>query len=100
MAFDFPALIVHAARTRALSAGTVIGSGTVSNGDEGEPGRPVAEGGRGFSCLAEARMVEAIRDGALRTPWLASGDQVRMEMRHEGRSLFGAIEQTVIEVEA
>ena len=100
MAFDFPALIVHAARTRALSAGTVIGSGTVSNGDEGEPGRPVAEGGRGFSCLAEARMVEAIRDGAPRTPWLASGDQVRMEMRHEGRSLFGAIEQTVIEVEA
>ena len=98
MAFDFPALVVHAARTRSLSAGTVLGSGTVSNGDEGEPGRPVAEGGRGFSCLAEARMVEAIRDGAPRTPWLASGDRVRIAMRHGGRSLFGEIDQTVIEV--
>ena len=89
MAFDFPALIAHAARTRPLSAGTILGSGTVSNEEEGV----------GHACLAEARMVETIRDGAPRTPWLASGDRVRMAVRHEGRSLFGEIDQTVIEVE-
>lgn len=104
MAFDFPALVVHAARTRALGAGTILGSGTVSNGDPDGPGRPVSEGGRGFSCLAEARMVEAIREGSPRTPWLAGGDHVRIAMRHDGpsggRSLFGEIEQTVIEGEA
>ena len=94
MAFDFPTLVAHAARTRPLSAGTVLGSGTVSN-----EGGPLPDGGPGFSCLAEARMVETLRHGAPRTPWLASGDRVRIEMRREGRSLFGAIEQTVIEVE-
>lgn len=97
MIFDFPALIVHAARTRPLSAGTIIGSGTVSNkGADGGPGRPIAEGGVGYSCLAEARMVERILHGASRTPYLRFGDEVRIEMNDEtGHSIFGAIEQKV-----
>lgn len=99
MAFDFPALVVHAARTRALGAGTILGSGTVSNADADGPGRPVSEGGRGFACLAEARMVEAIRHGSPRTPWLGAGDHVRIAYAHEGREPFGAIDQTVIEGE-
>ncbi len=95
MTFDFPALVVHAARTRALGAGTIIGSGTVSNADpEGDSGRTVAEGGRGYSCLAEQRMAETIRDGAPKTPFLRDGDIVRIEMKDaQGHSIFGAIEQ-------
>jgi fumarylacetoacetate (FAA) hydrolase len=97
MIFDFPALIAHAARTRPLGAGTIVGSGTVSNkGADGGPGRPVAEGGVGYSCLAEARMVETIRDGATKTPFMRFGDTVRIEMKNRGgQSIFGAIEQTV-----
>ena len=97
MTFDFPALIAHAARTRGLGAGTIIGSGTVSNRDEdGGPGRPVAEGGRGYACIAELRTVETLRHGAPRTPFLKRGDTVRIEMRDKDRHpLFGAIEQTV-----
>jgi len=97
MTFDFPTLIAHAARTRPLSAGTVIGSGTVSNKDpDGGPGRPVSEGGRGYSCIAEIRMIETIRDGKPKTPFLRFGDRVRIEMLDaEGRSLFGAIDQVV-----
>ena len=97
MNFDFPALIAHAARTRPLGAGTIVGSGTVSNkGADGGPGRPIAEGGVGYSCLAEARMVETIRDGATKTPFMRFGDTVRIEMKNAGgQSIFGAIEQTV-----
>jgi fumarylacetoacetate (FAA) hydrolase len=96
MTFDFPTLIAHAARTRPLGAGTIIGSGTVSNRDaDGSPGKPVAEGGLGYSCIAEQRTVEAIRFGEARTPFLAFGDQVRIEMRSDGRSVFGAIDQIV-----
>lgn len=97
MTFDFPRLIAHAARTRPLSAGTIVGSGTVSNRDEGGgPGRPVSDGGLGYSCIAEVRMVETIRAGAPKTPFLAFGDSVRIEMKDEaGHSLFGAIEQAV-----
>jgi len=97
MTFDFPALIAHAARTRALVAGTIVGSGTVSNRDgDGGPGRPVAEGGRGYSCIIEQRMVETIRTGEPRTPFLGPGDRVRIWMEDDGgRSLFGAIEQSV-----
>lgn len=97
MTFDFPRLIAHAARTRPLSAGTIIGSGTVSNRDaDGGPGRPIAEGGLGYSCIAEVRMVETIRAGEPRTPFLAFGDEVRIEMKDKaGHSLFGAIEQKV-----
>ncbi|MEM6662203.1 MAG: fumarylacetoacetate hydrolase family protein [Pseudomonadota bacterium] len=97
MTFDFPALIAHAAKTRDLAAGTIIGSGTVSNrGPDGGPGKPVGDGGRGYSCLAELRMVETINSGAAATPFLVSGDTVRIEMQDsDGRSIFGAIEQQV-----
>ena len=97
MTFDFPTLVAHAAKSRPLAAGSVIGSGTVSNRDpEGGPGTPVDEGGRGYSCLAEVRMVEKIRNGEIKTPFLAFGDSVRIEMLDaEGRSLFGAIDQEV-----
>lgn len=97
MAFDFGALIAHAARTRALGAGTIIGSGTVSNrGSDGGPGASIADGGAGYGCLAELRAVETLRGGAAQTPFLAPGDTVRIEMRGPSkRSLFGAIEQTV-----
>jgi fumarylacetoacetate (FAA) hydrolase len=65
MTFDFPRLIAHAARTRALSAGTIIGSGTISNRDaDGGPGRPIAQGGDGYSCIAEQRVVEKLTEGA------------------------------------
>jgi fumarylacetoacetate (FAA) hydrolase len=97
MTFGFPALVAHAAKTRILAAGSIIGSGTVSNkGADGGPGRPVAAGGRGYSCIAEQRVVETILDGAPRTPFLRFGDRVRIEMNDRaGRSIFGAIEQTV-----
>jgi fumarylacetoacetate (FAA) hydrolase len=97
MTFDFPTLIAHAAKTRPLSAGTIVGSGTVSNrGPDGGPGRPVADGGLGYSCVAEVRMVETILSGAPKTPFLKFGDRVRIEMRdRNGRSLFGAIDQVV-----
>ncbi len=97
MTFDFPTLIAHAARTRSLSAGTIIGSGTVSNrGPDGGPGRPIAEGGVGYACLAEVRTVETILHGAPKTPFLRHGDVVRIEYGGvRGRHMFGAIEQRV-----
>ena len=97
MTFDFPTLIAHAAKTRSLGAGAIIGSGTVSNRDsDGGPGRPVAEGGLGYSCIAEIRVVETIRHGAPRTRFIRFGDRVRIEMRDAaGQSTFGAIDQTV-----
>jgi len=96
MTFDFPRLIAHAARTRPLAAGSIIGSGTVSNKEGGEPGRPVAAGGAGYSCIAEQRTIETLAEGKPRTPFLAFGDRVRIEMLDAaGRSLFGAIEQEV-----
>jgi fumarylacetoacetate (FAA) hydrolase len=98
MTFDFGTLIAHAARTRALVAGTIIGSGTVSNRDGGGgPGRPIQEGGRGYSCLAEVRTIETILHGAPKTPFLKAGDMVRIEMVDAKRhSIFGAIEQAVV----
>ena len=96
MTFDFPQLIAHAARTRPLAAGAIIGSGTVSNRLDGGPGRPVAEGGVGYSCIAEQRTIETIESGAPKTPFLRFGDTVRIEMKDKaGRSIFGAIEQVV-----
>ncbi len=97
MTFDFPTLIAHAARTRPLGAGTIIGSGTVSNRDEGGgPGRPVAQGGLGYSCIAEQRTVETILHGEARTPFMRFGDTIRIEMKDRaGHSVFGAIEQEV-----
>jgi fumarylacetoacetate (FAA) hydrolase len=97
MTFDFGTLIAHLAKTRSLGAGTIVGSGTVSNKDaDGGPGKPVSEGGLGYSCIAEVRTVETILRGAAETPFLKHGDTVRIEMlddRHH--SIFGAIEQTV-----
>ncbi|TIN86473.1 MAG: 2-keto-4-pentenoate hydratase, partial [Mesorhizobium sp.] len=96
MTFDFPALIVHAARTRPLAAGTIIGSGTVSNKLDGGPGKPVSAGGAGYSCIAELRMIETIVSGESKTPFLRFGDTVRIEMKDKaGHSIFGAIEQKV-----
>lgn len=96
MTFAFPALIAHAARTRDLPAGTVIGSGTVSNRDaEGGPGRPVAEGGRGYACIAEQRVVETLLHGTARTAFLAPGDTVTIRMDGPEGSLFGDIHQSV-----
>ncbi|MFN3523544.1 MAG: fumarylacetoacetate hydrolase family protein [Phenylobacterium sp.] len=98
MTFDFGRLVAHAAKTRALAAGTIIGSGTVSNrGADGSPGKSIAEGGLGYSCIAELRSVEAIAHGAPTTPFLRYGDRVRIEMRDARRhSIFGAIEQEVV----
>jgi fumarylacetoacetate (FAA) hydrolase len=97
MTFDFPTLVAHAAKTRPLVAGSIIGSGTVSNrSPDGGPGRPIDEGGVGYSCLAELRTIETLRNGAAKTPFLKFGDRVRIEMLDaDGRSIFGAIDQTV-----
>jgi fumarylacetoacetate (FAA) hydrolase len=97
MTFDFGTLVAHAAKTRALAAGTIVGSGTVSNrgADEG-PGKPISEGGLGYSCLAELRTVETILTGKAKTPFLLGDDTVRIEMMDaKGHTIFGAIEQTV-----
>lgn len=87
MQFNFAQLVAHAAKTRPLGAGTIIGSGTVANEDES----------LGASCLAEKRVLEVIKDGAAKTPFLQFGDVVRIEMKDaNGDSLFGAIEQKVV----
>ncbi|MFD1623918.1 fumarylacetoacetate hydrolase family protein [Azospirillum griseum] len=97
MTFDFPTLVAHAAKTRPLAAGSVVGSGTVSNKLDGGPGKPVTEGGVGYSCLAELRTVETITTGAPKTPFLRFGDRVRIELFDEaGASVFGAIDQQVV----
>ena len=86
MQFDFAQLVAHAAKTRPLAAGTIVGSGTIANQDVS----------RGASCFAEQRTVEALRDGKPSTPFMKFGDTVRIEMLdREGRSLFGAIEQRI-----
>jgi fumarylacetoacetate (FAA) hydrolase len=96
MTFDFPTLIAHVAKTRELEAGSIVGSGTVSNKEAGGPGRPAAEGGVGYSCVAEQRTVETLVSGKPVTPFLRFGDRVRIEMLDAtGRTIFGAIEQTV-----
>ena len=96
--FSLADLVAHAAKTRSLGAGTIIGSGTVSNqGPDGDPGKPVSEGGAGYSCIAEIRMIETIANGEATTRFMQPGDTVRVEMRDkDGHSIFGAIEQTVV----
>jgi fumarylacetoacetate (FAA) hydrolase len=87
MTFSFPELIAHAAKTRTLSAGTIIGSGTVSNIDRSQ----------GSSCIAEKRMLETIANGKPSTPFMHFGDTIRIEMKDDtGASIFGAIEQRVL----
>ena len=91
MTFDFPTIVAHAAKTRPLSTGCVVGSGTISNYD-----RSV-----GSSCLAEIRMLEIIADGKPSTPFMSFGDTVRIEMfDNEGASIFGSIDQKVVEYKA
>ena len=86
MQFDFAQLVAHAAKTRPLSAGTIVGSGTVANEDTA----------LGASCFAERRTVETLRDGKPSTPFMAFGDRLRIEMLDaEGNSVFGAIEQVI-----
>ncbi len=90
MHFHFGQLIAHAARTRPLSAGTIIGSGTVSNEDLS----------RGSSCLAEKRMLEKIHDGVIKTPFMKVGDTIKIEMfDNENQNIFGTIEQKVSKYE-
>ena len=97
MTFDFGTLVSHLARTRNVSAGSIIGSGTVSNRDAGGgPGRPIDQGGLGYSCIAEVRTVETILGGKAETPFLKRGDSVRIWMDDEhGHPIFGVIEQVV-----
>ena len=96
MTFDFLTLIAHVAKTRELVAGSIVGSGTVSNKENGGPGRPAAAGGIGYSCIAEQRTVETLIGGTPTTPFMRFGDRVRIEMLDEsGRSVFGAIDQQV-----
>jgi fumarylacetoacetate (FAA) hydrolase len=98
--FNLAQLVAHAAKTRNLGAGTIIGTGTVSNkGADGGAGQPVANGGAGYSCIAEIRMIETIAGGAPKTPFMQVGDTVRIEMRDaHNHSIFGAIEQQVVSV--
>ena len=85
--FDFPTLIAHAAKTRRLAAGTIVGSGTVANRDRSA----------GSSCLAERRMIEKIDTGEMKTPFLKFGDRVEIDMTDpQGRSIFGTIDQRVV----
>ena len=96
MTFDFGQLVAHAAKTRNLGAGAIIGSGTVSNKQGTDYGTSISEGGVGYSCIAEIRMIETIAAGAAKTPFMKPGDTVRIEMHDStGHSIFGAIEQTV-----
>jgi len=96
MTFDFGQLVAHAAKSRPLGAGALIGSGTVSNKLDGGPGKPVAKGGVGYSCIAELRTIETIRDGKPTTSFMQFGDRIQIEMRDaSGKSIFGAIDQVV-----
>ena len=97
MTFDFGQLIAHAARTRDLEAGTIVGSGTVSNKQGDLWGSSIANGGVGYCCLAEVRMYETIEQGQPTTPFMRYGDRVRIEMTHaNGESIFGAIDNEVV----
>ena len=89
MHFSFYDLIQHCSQTRALGAGTIIGSGTVSNVDRA----------RGSSCLAEKRMIEKIDTGEFRTPFMVPGDTVKIRMLKGDANIFGTIEQTVVAVD-
>ena len=96
MVFNFAQLIAHAAKTRELAAGSVIGSGTVSNKQGGLQGSSIANGGVGYCCIAEVRMYETIESGEPQTGYMKFGDRVRIDMTDRaGTSIFGAIDQTV-----
>ena len=100
MTFDFGQLIAHAAKSRPLRAGTIIGSGTVSNKLDGGPGKPIDEGGVGYSCIAELRTIETIESGTAMTSFMQFGDNVRIEMHgSDGQSIFGTIAQSIVRYE-
>lgn len=101
MTFNMNQLVAHAAKTRHLCAGTIIGSGTVSNKFEGGEGKKIEDGGVGYSCIAEIRMIEKIQTGEFVTPFMKFGDRVGIEMNDKkGRSIFGRIENAVEKYEA
>ena len=101
MTFSFARLVAHLAKTRAVAAGSIVGSGTVSNKQGDLYGSSLANGGVGYCCITEVRMYETIEGGAPTTPFLRFGDRVRIEMHGAtGASVFGAIEQTVRRVQA
>jgi fumarylacetoacetate (FAA) hydrolase len=101
MVFEFPRLLAHAAKTRALVAGSIVGSGTISNKQSTEHGSAIKEGGVGYCCIAEVRMIETINTGKPSTPFLGFGDRVRIEMLgRDGASVFGDIDQTIEKYEA
>jgi fumarylacetoacetate (FAA) hydrolase len=98
MTFDFAQLVAHAARTRHLGAGAVIGSGTVSNKQGTDHGSAIEEGGVGYSCIAEVRMIETIRDGKPSTGFMQFGDTIKIEMPDaNNHSIFGSIDQKVVQ---
>ena len=100
MTFDFGQLVAHAAKSRPLGAGAIIGSGTVSNLLDGSPGKPIDEGGVGYSCIAEIRTIETINNGKPTTPFMKFGDRIRVEMNDaDGASIFGTIDQVVTKYE-
>ena len=97
MTFDFARLIAHAAKTREIEAGSIFGSGTVSNKQGGLWGSSVDNGGVGYCCIAEVRMYETIERGQPLTDFMRHGDTVRIEMADgDGQSIFGAIENKVV----
>ena len=98
MTFDFAELIAHAAKTRPLGAGTIIGSGTVSNKLNDGPGKPIVDGGVGYSCLAELRMIETIQNCGPHTLFMQFGDRIKIEMLDStGNTIFGSIDQAVVQ---
>ena len=100
MTFDFGQLIAHAAKSRPLCAGCIIGSGTVSNKLNDGPGKHIDDGGVGYSCIAEIRTIETINDGKPSTSFMQFGDSIRIEMNDaNGASIFGTIDQVVTKYE-
>ncbi|MCG8426257.1 MAG: fumarylacetoacetate hydrolase family protein [Chromatiales bacterium] len=96
MTFDFGQLVAHVAKTRELEAGSIVGSGTVSNKQGDLWGSSIDNGGVGYCCLAEVRMYETIEQGKPVTPFMSYGDKVRIEMTDaDGHSIFGTIENEV-----
>jgi fumarylacetoacetate (FAA) hydrolase len=101
MTFDFGQLIAHAAKSRPLGAGCIIGSGTVSNKLNDGPGKHIDDGGVGYSCIAEIRTIETINDGKPSTSFMQFGDSIRIEMNDaKGASIFGTIDQVVTQYES
>jgi fumarylacetoacetate (FAA) hydrolase len=90
MVFSFPQLITHLAKTRNVRAGSIIGSGTISNKDAK----------KGYTCIAEKRCLEMIADGEAKTPFMKFGDTIKLDMLDaNGKSIFGAISQSVVELD-